>query len=570
MKRIKLFIIAFISFLSLTGCNDYLDRDINVEITEKQAFENYRFAEYVANSVYAHLRSGLTEVGDAMLASASDEAEFTDQAGIIQKFNNGGWNAADLPDNPWNSYYEGIRKANNFILNSDRINYDDVKLNPSEQELYHERLNNIRNYVHECHLLKAYYIFELIKRYGGVPIIDKLYDFDEDISELKRNTLQECVDYIIFWCDSTAKVLPEKQTDENLGRLTSVAAKAIKSQVLLYAASDLWNNTSWAQGYTNPELISLQGGSRAERWNAAMQTGKDAVLAAEKLHSLESSYTNLFNAENFKSSEVIISRRAGDSNNFEKINLPIGFDFVTGGNCPTLDMVDAFQYTITDGNKHVISTDFDWNNPTHRADPFSKRDPRLEASIVLNNTMFKNRIIEIWEGGRDGDGNKNSTPTGFYLKKYVNPSLDLTIDQKSVHSWSILRLPEVYLNYIEALYEVDPGHSDLKTYYNKIRKRANMQTVESGTPTREQIRKERRVELCFEGKRWFDVRRWMIADQVLGGPVRKLKIVKTGDTFTYTPEILENRVFEKKMYFYPIPMSEINKMPLMVQNPLWN
>lgn len=571
--RNKLLILIAPCMLLLSSCDDFLDRNVSTRQNEEIVFSDYLTATYVASAVYADLTDGFAEIwganGSALLASASDDAEFAIQTHNVQKFNTGNWQPSSLPDNPYNRYYEGIRKANNFLKNADRINYDAVKYDPSKPGEYENQLADIEQWKVEVQLLRAYFQFELIKRFGGLPITnDIMFDESSDFQSVQRSTLKECVDDIIEWCDYAARKLPAVQDNANLGRLTSGAALAIKSQVLLFAASDLWNDPSWAEGYEHPLLISLPAADRNQRWKAAADAAKAVIDLTEAGYELDT-YDNLFNATNYRSKEAIFCRRGAASNSFEKVNLPIGFDLVTGGNCPSQDLVDAFQ--VKNGD---VAEDFDWDNPVHKANPYANRDPRLGKFVVLNNTVFKNRAIESWTGGRDGMGVRNATPTGYYLKKYIDASLDLTTGKTSVHSWHIIRLAEIYLNYIEALNEYDSDHADIKTYYDKLRNRAGMPELPDNLTKEQQrklIRQERRVELCFEGQRWFDLRRWMEGDK-LGKPLRAVEITKKeeGDSeFDYEPYVLENRVFSKKMYFYPIPQGELNKLPLWSQNPLW-
>ena len=571
-KKILLFMLPCLTVL--TSCEDYLDRDVETALNETIAFSSYENAMNVAYSVYGDLPQGLSEIwgsaSSAMMAAATDEAEFTIQTHAVQKFNTGSWLPTDMPDNPLNRYYASIRKVYNFLENADNINYDDVRDNPSQPGTYEARLKDVQQLKYEVLLLRAFYMFELIKRYGGVPIVKEKLKLDTDYSTLKRNTLEECVNEIIYWCDEVSKegALPVKQPDAELGRLTAGAAKALKSQVLLFAASELWNNPSWASGYAHPELISLPAGDRNARWKAAADAAKAVIdMSGEAGYALDT-YANLFGTTAFRSKEIIFCRRDAASNSFEKVNLPISYDLVTGGNCPSQNLVDAFQVKVNAS----ASENFDWSNPTHKANPYENRDSRLKAFILVNNEWFKERNVEIWAGGRDGAGVRNATPTGYYIKKFVYQWSNLTKNETSVHTWIYTRLAEIYLNYIEALNEYKPGDSDIKKYYDLIRSRADMPGLPAGLSqdeVRKLIRQERFVELCFEGKRWFDLRRWM-DDETLKQPLRKVDITKLPNGgFTYVAGKLEDRSFEKKMYFYPIPQSELNKLPDWEQNPLW-
>ena len=559
----------------LTACDDYLDKQMVTSLNEDIVFSSYENAINVANSVYGDLPQGLQEIGgSAMMASACDEAEFTIQTATVQRFNDGSWMATNMPDNPFAKYYKSISKVYNFIDNADRINFDDVRDNPDQPGTYEKYLANIESYKGEVKLLRAFYMFELVKRFGGVPIVDGKISYGDDNVNLQRNTLEECVDEIVKACDEAALILPVKHQDTELGRLTKGAALALKSEVLLFAASDLWNNPSWAMGYEHPELISLPNGDRAARWKAAADAAKAVIDLERSAGYALDTYTSLFGATGYKSKEVIFCRRDDKTNSFEKTNLPIGFDQATGGNCPSQNLVDAFM-TKEGSGSNITSRPFDWSNLTMAADPYNKRDPRLKLWIVTNGSNMKSRTVECWKGGLDGEGVRNCTPTGYYIKKFLNTSLDLTRNETAVHTWVFFRLAEIYLNYIEALNEYDPGNANIKTYYDKLRNRTGvkMPGMASGLSqdeVRQLIRNERRIELCFEGKRFFDLRRWMDVD-ALKAPLRGVSIEKNGsNAYVYSPIKIEDRVFDPKMYFYPIPQAEINKQPgVMIQNPGW-
>lgn len=573
VKGIASILIPAASLLMLSSCGeDYLDKQMTTQLNEELTFGSYDKAINVAYSVYSDLPQGLSQIGgSAMLASACDEAEFAIQTATIQRMNNGSWMATNLPENPFATYYTAMRKAYNFIENADRINYDDVRDNPDQAGVYEARVKDINMLKDEVMLLRAFYLFELCKRYGGVPIVKGKISYGDDVT-IERSSLQDCVNEIVYWCDKTAETLPVKQDAAELGRLTKGVALALKAEVLLYAASDLWNDASWASGYSHPEYVSLPTGDRKARWRAAADAAKAVIDIEAKAGYALDTYTSLFGATSYKSKEVIFCRRAAADNNFEKVNLPIGFDNVTGGNCPSQNLVDAFM-TKEGTGKNMVSREFDWNNPEMAADPYNKRDPRMKLFIVTNNSSMKDRNVECWSGGLDGEGVRNCTPTGYYIKKFLNSSLDLTRNQTAIHTWIYYRLAEIYLMYAEALNECEPGNADIKVYYDKVRNRTGvkMPLMADGLTqdeVRQLIRRERQVELCFEGKRYFDIRRWM-DESALNAPLRAVKITKEDEKFKYSPYNLEQRVFDKKMYFYPIPQAEINKVPTMVQNPGW-
>jgi len=563
----KIFIVTIITIIILISCQK-LDREIVPGLDEKTFYTNYDYAVYRVNALYNSLPSGFLYVGEvAMMASATDEAEHTLETAIVQKFNTGNWNPTDNPDNVWSTYYSTIRNANHYLENCSNINNDIYKLNPdaAAQSVYNTRLATLKRIKYEARFLRAFSHFELVKRFGGIPIMTKTISLEEDYANIARNTLDQCIKFIVDECDSCAVNLPLTYGSSDLGRITKGAAMALKSRVLLYAASDLFNTPSWATGYAHPELISLTG-DRVTKWAAAATAAKELIDLAGTGYTL-SSYSNLFGANNYKENEIILAKRAGATNSFEIANVPIGYDLGQSGTNPSQNLVDAFE-TI---NGKTIAEDpvYDPQNP------YANRDPRLEKVILTNNTIYKGRPVECWTGGLDGEGTARATKTGYYLKKYVNESLNLTEDRTAVHTWIIIRLPEIWLNYAEALNESDPGNPDIKTYIDKVRQRADvmMPVLPDGlsqAEIRNRIRNERRVEFAFEDHRYWDLKRWMVGSDYLNVPLKGVKITKTGDaTFNYQVQNVENRIFEPKMYLYPIPQSELLVATKLVQNPLW-
>ncbi|WP_159517919.1 RagB/SusD family nutrient uptake outer membrane protein [Sunxiuqinia indica] len=572
MKNIIYILGIFLIFL-LNSCED-LDRDIITNISEEEVNTHYNYSNARATALYTDLPDGFFEIGGALIASAGDEAEHTLETSSIQDFNVGSWNEISNPGNVWAKYFGAIRNVNLFLENSDEIDLEIYRLDPApdQQEIYRTRSLEIKRWKYEGRFLRAYYYFQLIKRYGGVPIINQSMVMGDEYENIQRSSLQDCINFITSECDSAAAQLPAKYDDTNLGRITKGAALALKAKVLLYAASELWNNTSWASGFSSPELISLPTADRAARWKAAADAAKAVIDLDGSGYALSDNYRNLFiTAQSFQSPEHILVRRYGSSNSFEKACWSIGFDMGKSGNAPSQNIVDAYEIKVDE----TTAIPFDWNNADHAANPYmANRDPRLYANVIVNNSTYKGRTMEIWEGGRDGKGKNLATKTGYYLKKFLDENINLLTGTSSIHSWSLIRLADVYLWYAEALNEYDPGNADIKFYVDQIRQRntVDMPPVPDGldqSEMREVIRHERIVELAFEGHRVWDLRRWMTAPQVLNAPLKGTSIVKNGNEFSYSVITVENRVFEPKMYFYPIPRQELLKMPNWLQNPLW-
>ncbi len=582
MKK-KLYIIGLITIFVLGAC-EKLDREIVTSLNSEQVNTIYPYSQDRATALYTFLPYGFNDIDGAMMASASDEAEFTLETSAVQWFNAGSWNALSNPDNVWAHYFSAIRTANLFLENTDSIDLDAFRLDPtpSQQLIYQNRLAQIALWKNEARFLRAFYYFELVKRYGGVPLITTTLPLDENVQNIPRNTLKECVDFITSECDAVAPAdtsikdgLPVSYGDADLGHATRGAAFALKAKALLFAASDLWNDPSWAPGYAHPELISLPSGDRMARWKAAADAALEVINLGQ--YSLASDYRNLFlGNDGFLNPEHILVTRSGPSNDFEITNYSVGYDMGHSGNTPSGNLVDAYEVKVDDNT----AVPFSWSDPDMASNPYATsgataRDPRLFANVIVNNSTYKNRTVELWTGGLDGAGKALASRTGYYLKKYVDENLNLLLGNTSVHTWDLIRLADVYLWYAEALNEYSPGNTDIATYVNLIRQRpgVDMPPVSSGlsqVQMRQVIRHEREVELAFEGHRIWDLRRWMTATDVLNAQLKGVQITENAvNDFSYNVINVENRVFTTKMYFYPIPESELLKMPDWMQNPLW-
>ena len=571
MKKVKTILYGAALLLLVNACDSILDREVVLSLTEDDVLTLYNNTQSRAVAIYNYLPSGFRCVDGAMMASASDEAEYTLETSSIQMFNVGSWNAKNNPDGgSWWNNFRGIYLVNHFLANSDNLDLEMYRLNPDDigHEQYQNRLDNIKRWKYEVRFLRAYFYFELIKRYGGVPVITRPVEIGDSFP---RNTLDSCVNFIVKECDDIALGLPIKYTEqENLGRATRGAVLALKSRVLLYAASDLFNSPEkWASDYANKDLISVKTIDRKERWKRAADAAKDVIDLADAGYALSNNYQGIFRS--YTDTEIILARRDGASNDFEKANYPVGYDLGNSGNTPSLNLLD--DYEMLDG------TAFDWSNKNHAANPYKGRDPRLAFTILSNMTKFNGRPVDCWTGGRDGKGVPRATKTGQYLLKYIDPELNLLEGRTSVHTWILIRLAEVYLNYIEALNEYQPAHSDIKIYYDKIRRREGikMPVLPDGLDqdaVRQKIRHERRIELAFEDHRLWDARRWMIAADnemgkgVLNIPLRGLEILNRGGVPSYRPIEIEKRNFEPKMYLYPIPQGDLD-IAGWSQNPLW-
>ncbi len=548
------------------GCKkDFLDREITTQYNEDEVFVNYDRMSKTGLGVYSSMlnRFGFNRISNAMLASACDEADHANPLSSVHLFNVGVWNASTNPEDCWSGFYEGIRRANLFLENSadyKNILFRDTIL-PANKTQYQTQVRDIEWMRAEARLLRAFYHFELMKRYGGVAIMDKVIDDEEILKNIKRQSSDSCVSFIANECDAVAPLLKDTWVgfdgDKWRGRLTQGTALALKSRVLLYGASPL-NNPS----------------NDLDKWQKAATAANDLIALSR--YSLFNDYSGLFKLGNGAdgNAEVIFAIQGWNRNDYEIANYPIGYD--KGGQnstSPTQNLVDAYEMKSTG---RPITDKVSKYDPTN---PYNDRDPRLAASVLLNNTTFKGRKVECWVGGLDGLGKTRATTTGYYIRKYENENLNLVNNESSVHAWILFRYAEVLLNYAEAMNEangpeVRKGNvMTAKAAVDLVRQRAGMPVLPAGVSQdalRERIRNERRVELAFEEHRFFDVRRWKIAEQTENAPIMAMRIIKNGDgSFNYTVVKAEDRVFyANKMYLYPIPEAEVLKGAI-TQNPNW-
>ncbi len=585
--------------LFITGCKkNFLDTQIQQNFDEN-LFLNSGFDNLKAYGmgVYNYLPQFNGYGGNALLAAGSDEADYA-RFGAIQNLNTGAWGPFSNPDDVFGDYYKAIRHANLFLEKTVDFRKLIVQDTISNKLAYTINVDDFTKLRAEVKFLRAYYYMELIKRYGGVPLVTKTLTETEALAA-RRNTFQECVDFIVAECDAAYVDLTNHYinygiptgttvgrgdggTDNNrLGRIEKPAALALKQRALLYAASPL----------NSPNNIN--------KWELAAAAGQ-AIFSdpnAAHVNFLNANYKDLFMSQNTTNnltprkganSGIIMTRpfdRTSDA--FEKANYPVGM--TNGGQgvtAPSQNLVDAYEMRTTGKPITDPTSGYD------PANPYANRDNRLAFTIVVNgasmgiNTNNSARITESFVGGVDGIGAKvGATTTGYYLRKMLVENYDLTRANARAKSWVLMRFAEVLLSFAEAMNEAygpeaKPSFNGVaftrsaREAVNLVRARAGMPAIAAGisqTEMRDRIRNERRVELAFEEHRFFDVRRWKIAEITERQPLLGMRVIKNSPTsFTYSPFVVEQRVFDNKMYWYPIPNDEIAKSNgLLVQNPGW-
>lgn len=543
-------IIILLGICLFTACKDFLpESKLDNDLREDQASVSYGRLRDQGMAPYEQIPSGYDRISGAMLASATDEADYAIPGSDIEKFNNGSWSAISNPDDVWETNYRGIRWANLFLENSEDYRHIIVRDTTKQtgKNTYKEQCDDLEWLRNESYVLRAYFYFELIKRYGGVPLIKEVYKPEDQIN-IPRSSYDAVVTYIL---EQIELAMPNLQEDwrtykvTSFGRIDKGMAMALKSRVLLY----------WASPLNNPE-------NDKHRWEMAAKAAHDLIEYGK--YSLETlGYGELFvGARAHQSPETIFARMTGNNNAPEAKNYPIATDGGSTGNCPSGNLVDAYEYK--DG------TPFSWVTLSPGVNPYDNRDSRLTASIVVNNSEWNNRTIECWQGGKDGKGSMQSSTTGYYLKKFLTDKLDLSLGQKSIHSWILFRYGEILLNYAEAMNEAYGPDVDFfgdgrtaRWAINQIRDRQGVKMPPVVATDYEQmkakIKHERRIELAFEEHRQWDVRRWGAVDAqaALGNPLQGIDIIKENDSFIYTAIEVEKRVFSNKMLLYPLPQSEV-------------
>lgn len=529
---------------TLVSCADFLDVNPLDSFTGEAIFSDVNLTETYVNKRYTEMRDGFGNLG---LRYISDEAYHNFNSGKPYLYNRGEVTPDQMGSySTWSNYYVAIKNCNIFFENIHQLKTDQKMI---------DRMTG------EVTFLRAFFYADLVARFGGVPLITKTFGLDDDML-LKRNSYEECISFIVTELDKASELLPVAYDDKNFGRATKGAAMALKSRVLLYAASPFWNPSG-----------------DLSKWQAAADAAK-AVLDLKNggvpAYELDPDYKGLFVTN--KSKEIIFMKQFNSEygHSFDWTDSPNGF---TGWSrtCVLQDMVDAYE--MADGS---MPTEDQYEKGT----PWQNREPRFYASIVCDGQVFRGREIEFFvsstgnraESGKDseyGIDDWNASKTHYTIRKFMNENLRSAWNDKSAQPWIYFRLGEMYLNYAEAMFHLGDEQT-ARDYINKIRERARGRdhdvlpdVTASGDDLLKKIQHERRIELAFEDHRFFDVRRWKIAEETENKPARKITIVRDDVTKlkTYKIEVLQERKFLPQHYLLPIPRTEIQRNSLLQQNP---
>lgn len=600
MKRILSIILTGTLLLQLSSCKKELDILPVDQFSDASVWNDAALIQTFVNNIYSGVPHGF---GCIMMASMADESMYNADFGssnvtksLINPsdfaiFDANFW-ASNLKQLNWTTAYKYVRATNVFF---DKIDGSPVDA-PTKKSLKGE-----------VHFLRAYIYNNLVSVYGGVPIITKAYGLADSFA-VPRNTYAENIKFITDELDLAAADLPVKQNDK--GRPTKGAALALKSRVLLAAAGDFANsNGSWAGGYANKELIGNVGGDRTTRWQAAKDAAKAVIdMAPSAGYALympnpssadeaTKNYSDIFLMQS--TSEDIFFKyfttrvdQNWDGYNPGLYNNPNGYHG-WGSNTPLQQFVDAYERN--DGTK------FNWSNPAHAAAPYANRDPRFYSTVNYDGAKWRTRPADViaqdptgiiqtsnrekWNGtaitivpGLDTRKSPfedwNGTYTGYFLRKFVDPTVDAQFN-KQTQPWRYIRYTEVLLNYVEACLGLGQ-EAEAKTYLNMIRKRASMPNItESGAALVDRYRNERLIELAYEGQRFFDIRRWLIAGPAYANAKGVDILHKLNpDRVTYGPPVytvksVQDRAWNPRFYLFPLALDEVNRNKKLLQNPLY-
>ena len=533
-------------------------------------------------TIYDALESGHSRVGGYYLDAASDDALPIDMDGEpdVLKLQLGQYTARTRigSEMKWGDYYSLIRKVNIFINGIDVVPFKATYINALGEQ---QPLN--RTLKAEARFIRAWFYFQMLERYGGVPLLgDKVYDINDNL-ELPRNTFGECVDYIVSELDAIQddlRAIPMDQPGLYAHVPTKQACVALKSRVLLYAASPLFNERPIESGN---ELIGYASYDR-NRWKKAADAAREFMETwgdkGDATFKLATSSRNVFLNFYHKSTnpELIFFRQGGSGTGVESNIGPLGFsgnNIGSGRTNPTQNLVDAFP--MKDGKAIDEPGKFTYDPQN----PYANRDPRLDQTVLHNGSKWLGTTLQTWQGGaHNPNTGEDYSTTSYYQRKFMGAFESFSDYSAVLHLWVILRYTEVLLNFVEAENEaLDEPSQEIYDVLFAIRKRGGisagtdkMYGLKAGMTKeemREVIRNERRIELAFEEHRYFDIRRWREAENIYKQPLKGMQISSNGVGVTYTVADVLNVTWDSKRYFYPIPYAEVNKNDNMVQNPNW-
>ena len=557
----KKFVYLLSVALLAASCN-FLDFDeSSSDYTRTDMYTTYSNVQKMLTNIYSYMPGkDIYDVSYALRDCGSDDAEYADPDASVQRFTNGNWSPLNTVDTKWD-LYNALRSVSEFLESMQKVDLSKFQYDGK----YQSWMEHLQYYPYEARTLRAYYLFELARRYGDIPMPLTMLTVEE-ANNMEKTKFDDVIAFIVSECTDCAAHLPQTYVgmlDNEIGRVTKGFALAVKTKALLYAASPQHNPS----------------GDRA-KWLEAAKAAKEIIdLGQYRLDPGEK-------ANNYASPEVIMFILRSESSTYELVNFPLRFTEgqrqSMAGTFPTQNLVDAFQtlggydITLTAGGWQTSDPNFDVTKP------YEGRDPRFARAILANGMAFKGATIETFVGGRDYSATRSDlgTCTGYYLRRYLQESTSFVPENiiRNKHQWIVYRYAEALLSYAEAANEYfqDPTATDATLtlsaaeVLNQVRDNAGMPDVQASTYQAFQtaVRREWRVEFAFEDHRFWDVRRWNIG-QSTQGQVDGVKIQRSGDGFTYSRFTVKNRTWAAKMNLYPIPQSETFVNPHLGQNTGW-
>lgn len=588
-----------------SGCKKgYFDAAPKDLQTIEMVFQNKLEAENWLSGVYNRLPDvwadgGVTGRG---LAELSDELELSTPSSIAS-----GTLTSQTGINVYTSYFQAIRLANIFMANINNSKTNLLK-EPNGAEL-------IQQYTGEARFLRAYYYWMLIKLYGPVVLVgDKVAGVDDNF-QLARNTWSECVSYILSEMDEAKALVPEKHivpssgADDlsQTGRITKLIVEAVKSQVLLYDASPLFNGNPDFTNFKNTDGKQLMNMTAdLNKWGLAAEAAKTAIdhaaASGKKLYKVTNADPFLAAVNSCRglfltgwSDEGIWIRTITAYQVWEEDAAPRAANGTKTNAILSIpqEMVDKYRMIngkrIDESGSTYVEAGFTSTAKSGfyiagTSNMYLNREPRFYVNVTFNGSTVPfvpktgATSVEFWPTGNSGNANGSQTmypKTGYLVRKNTNVSRNLQSNAGNiVRPAMYIRLAELYLNYAEALNESNPGHADILIHLNAVRTRAGIPAL-TGTFDRETMRsliqRERCVELAYEGHRFFDIRRWKITTQAegrQGGDFYGMNVfagASLTDPAFYVRTRTSTRIWNSRYNLLPIPQSEVGKNLNMVQ-----
>ncbi len=580
--RISILFLGLVVIFTSYSCQDDFEsvpvEDFTLDFVFSSTDSLGTQAKKYLNTVYSQMESGHNRIGGGFgsagdyLDSASDDAVSSslDQNNEPFRLATGQYTAASLVDEEmqWGYYYQGIRTASTFITNIDRVPLRGTVIGGAGA------FPLKRAWKAEAKFIRVFHYFELVKRYGGVPLVgDEPRKLGDDL-ELPRSSFAQSIDYMVQELDAikdSLRIRPVANPATDAHVVTKGAALALKTRILLYAASPLYNGgnidpDNELTGYTNYDLV---------RWQIAANAARE-FMNDLSYYSLNSSFPGIFTTEG--NPEVIFFRQEGEDTSVELDNGPVGFTAPNDGDgrtSPTQNLVEAFP--MLDGKRIGDPTSAYTYNTSNQ---YENRDPRLEYTILHNNSTWLNTELQTYQGGNNNPNSAiQKTKTSYYLRKFMG-NFETTSSYSNVsHDWIMFRYAEILLNFAEAANEFSGPSEEVYEVLKNLRSRAGIEPGDNmmyglsenmdQEEMREAIRLERRIEMAFEEQRYWDIRRWKIAEDIYNQPFQGLVITRSGPVFNFNVVDVISPTFQERRYLYPIPFDEVINNDNMVQNPGW-